>query len=230
MRDSEVINVLSPRMLARISDTIRWVDSRRQNFGIHDKEFTKFGSRLIRLARTCTTADYPTYPTAPANCFCVEFGEPTFTETPGQQAVTFTAYDPQEARVACDPFGAYHEEGELVYVELHHDKWFISGAGIELVELCLSENHPGRGIVFHAYEGSWDSADNRHEYESAGETCTGLGSVHAIDWRYGVPYPDAGAKGLFIPRISVTYGTIYECVSLDCTSPGADCCTYETGP
>ena len=85
-----------------------------------------------------------------------------------------------------------------------------------LVELCLAVNHPGRGIPFIAYLGVWNSSSNGWDY-----TCEEF--VTGIDWRYGTPYPDAGARGLFIPRVSATYGTIYECVSLDCESPGPCC-------
>lgn len=93
--------------------------------------------------------------------------------------------------------------------------------GITLVECCLAADHPGRGIAMSLYLGEWDGID--------GWDYTGSTAVTGIDWRYGVPYPAAGAKGLFIPRASSLYGTIYECVSLDCSSPGADCATIATG-
>jgi hypothetical protein len=80
---------------------------------------------------------------------------------------------------------------------------------------CLAENHPGRGVAFDIHLGTWDPAGTAPHWNYA------VGVVTAIDWRYGVPYPDAGATGLFDSRRSDTYGTIWECVSLDCTSPGA---------
>jgi hypothetical protein len=80
---------------------------------------------------------------------------------------------------------------------------------------CLAEAHPGRGTAFNIRLGVWTSATNKWTYAASGTT------VKAIDWRYGVPYPDAGATGLFDSRRSDTYGTIWECVALDCTSPGA---------
>lgn len=79
---------------------------------------------------------------------------------------------------------------------------------------CLAQDHPGRGTAFDIHLGVWSAADVKWVYA---ETAT----VKAIDWRYGVPYPDEGATGLFEARASTTYGIIYECVSLDCDSPGA---------
>lgn len=94
--------------------------------------------------------------------------------------------------------------------------WLVE-ARADLVELCLNENHPGRGVAFDANLGTWKTSDNSWDY-------TTKTAVKAIDWRYGVPYPNAGARGLFVPRFSDTYGTIYECVSLDCDTVGTDCC------
>lgn len=82
-----------------------------------------------------------------------------------------------------------------------------------LVEMCLAENHPGRGVVFDVYMGTWSPDNNKWEYDE-------LSTHKAIDWRYGMPYPDAGGKGLFHPQTSTTHGVIYDCVSLDCDSPG----------
>jgi hypothetical protein len=79
---------------------------------------------------------------------------------------------------------------------------------------CLAENHPGRGVAFNLTLGTWDATQTKWLYNISP-------NVKAIDWRYGVPYPDAGATGLFHPKASDTYGTIWECVSLDCESPGA---------
>lgn len=96
--------------------------------------------------------------------------------------------------------------------------WMLvdDGSSFRLMELCLAENHPGRGIKFNAYQGTWSPNAN-------GWTYTCAATVAAIDWRYGVPYPPSGARGLFTPRPSTTYGTIWECVALDCESPGACC-------
>lgn len=78
---------------------------------------------------------------------------------------------------------------------------------------CLDEDHPGRGVVFDVHLGAWDSSAHEWVYDT--ETVS-----KAIDWRYGVPYPDLGATGLFEARPSQSYGIIWECVSLDCESPG----------
>lgn len=85
-----------------------------------------------------------------------------------------------------------------------------------LVELCLKEDHPGRGALFDAYVGVWNATTHAWDY-----TCES--TVKAVDWRYDTPYPQAGARGLFVARESALYGTVYECVSLDCDTPG-DCC------
>lgn len=83
-----------------------------------------------------------------------------------------------------------------------------------LIGCCLAEDHPGRGVAFDIHVGTWSTADDKWIYDSEN-------TEKAIDWRYGVPYPDSGATGLFERRASATYGTIWECVSLDCLSPGA---------
>lgn len=89
-----------------------------------------------------------------------------------------------------------------------------------LVGGCLSENHPGRGIVFTISLGRWDKVDHEWIYD--------CGIVKAIDWRYGVPYPGMYATGLFERRESEAHDWIWECVSLDCESPG-ECEGYYYG-
>jgi hypothetical protein len=87
----------------------------------------------------------------------------------------------------------------------------------ELVELCLKVDHPGQATPFACYLGAWDPAIDDWDYSGCATEVT------AIDHRWGVPYPDAGSTGLFTPRASEAYGTIYECVSLDCESKEACC-------
>jgi len=87
-----------------------------------------------------------------------------------------------------------------------------------MTELMLAEDHPGKGIVFKCYRGIWCSEDHTWRYDCT-DVCADW--AWAIDHRYDVPYPDIGARGLFTPRPSDTYGTIWECLSLDCSSPGA---------
>jgi hypothetical protein len=77
----------------------------------------------------------------------------------------------------------------------------------------LAEDHPGRGIVFDVYVGTWNSATHDWEY-------VGTATYKAIDWRYGVPYPTQGAQGLAEWRSSDSYGDILEITSLDCEAPG----------
>lgn len=94
----------------------------------------------------------------------------------------------------------------------------ITGSTFSLTELMLAEDHPGRGIIFKCYLGSWCPNTNDWRYDCTDE-CDDW--VYAIDFRYGMPSnPGAGARGLFTPRASTTYGTIWDCVSLDCESPG----------
>lgn len=122
------------------------------------------------------------------------------------------------------------------YLLINKDKrgqWIAGtgGGGTSLVECCLAESHPGRGVVFDVWVGVWSSGDNGWTYGPGTGTGTAGGSlVKAIDWRYGTPYPLAGSKGLFIPRTSTEFGTIYECVSLDCEAPPEGCSdTASTG-
>jgi len=96
------------------------------------------------------------------------------------------------------------------------------GGGIGLVGACLQEDHPGRGVKFSIKLGEWDPVNTVWVYDQ-GDVVT------AIDWRYGVPFPDAGATGLFIKRLWIVEGEYYEedevkdiweVVALDCSSPG----------
>jgi len=91
----------------------------------------------------------------------------------------------------------------------------IPKTAIELIRCCLAEDHPGRGIVFEVYPGTWSSATHSWTYSAEKEK--------AIDWWYSDtgPYPLAGATGIFVPRASDEYGTIYAAVSGDCDSPGS---------
>lgn len=79
---------------------------------------------------------------------------------------------------------------------------------------CLAEDHPGRGVAFDIHLGIWDRNAVKWVYAATA-------TVKAIDWRYGVPYPAAGATGLFERRPSAEFGSIWEVVPLDCDSPGA---------
>jgi hypothetical protein len=104
--------------------------------------------------------------------------------------------------------------------------WMLLDEGTSLVECCLAEDHPGYGIVFTVKLMIWDAENNGHKPDP-GDTDT----HYAIDWRYGMQYPDAGARGLFIQRVgycSGAYVDMYEVVSLDCETPPIDCTEAET--
>ncbi len=84
----------------------------------------------------------------------------------------------------------------------------------KIVECCLMDDHPGRGTIFRVHVARrWKG--NGWRYCQTDEAQDG------IDWRYGTPYPIKGAKGLFL-RHRKNDKYIYECISLDCDSPG-DC-------
>jgi hypothetical protein len=101
----------------------------------------------------------------------------------------------------------------------------LDEGGGQLVGGCLAEDHPGRGTVFGIWLGEWDSANHEWDYDNSPAH-----SNPAIDWRYGVPYPDQGATGLFAPRASDDYGTIWEVVALDCDVPADHSCGTGTLP
>jgi hypothetical protein len=103
----------------------------------------------------------------------------------------------------------------------------VAGGGERLVRVCLNEQHPGYGIVFTAWLGTWVPATNSWDYTSTCQTGTGTGDgtlVYCIDWFYDGPYPAIGSTGLAIARTSTIYGTIYEIVTMDCVTPNS-CCT-----
>jgi hypothetical protein len=85
------------------------------------------------------------------------------------------------------------------------------------IELMLGEDHPGKSKVYKSYVGTWCMGLNDWRYDCT-ETCDHW--VYCIDHRYGVPYPAAGSRGLYIARPSHHYGIIWENVNLDCVSPG----------
>lgn len=94
-----------------------------------------------------------------------------------------------------------------------------------LVECCLAEDHPGYGVVFTVKLMVWDSDNNGHKPDTS-DTDT----HYAIDWRAGMTYPDAGARGLFVKRRGTCNSVavdMYEVVSLDCEPPEIDCTEAE---
>lgn len=94
-----------------------------------------------------------------------------------------------------------------------------------LVEGCLTEDHPGYGVVFTIQLMKWIPTNNGWGPQTPTKT------AKAIDWRTGTPYPDAGSRGLFMKHQGYCdgeYTDIYEVVSLDCSVPEIDCSENET--
>jgi len=83
------------------------------------------------------------------------------------------------------------------------------------VGFMLAEDHPGRGLLFEVWLGTWDSATHSWDYD-------GSVTYQCIDWRYDVPYPEICATGLGFWMPSDEYGKIIEVWSLDCSSPGCE--------
>lgn len=83
---------------------------------------------------------------------------------------------------------------------------------LPLIRFELAEDHPGRGVVFGIYKGTWSESTHAYTYNSGTE-------FKGIDWFNGTTYPAIGATGLFLPKKSDTYGTIYEVVTMDCEAP-----------
>jgi hypothetical protein len=222
MEDLRTLSDDTIRRLAELlrRETFQPINSPRPPSG-STHQHAKSGPRVVRRARTCTSTEHPTYPTAPANCYVVELGEmvPSGDIEPGQVDFDFEPYDPAEYRLAfvCDDADCaaeYLPEGTLVYVELHHGRWWIQQRNETRAEICLSEDHPGAGVKFAAKLGHWDATLEKWCYDDAP-------TVKGIDFREGVPYPDAGARGMATARRSDTEGTLWELDNLDCVSPGA---------
>lgn len=87
----------------------------------------------------------------------------------------------------------------------------VSGSDSSLLGIRLIEDHPGKGILMWITLGRWSPAGHGWIYDQ--------GSYRAVDWRHGVPYPEAGATGLAVWRASNQYDRILEIVALDCESP-----------
>lgn len=90
---------------------------------------------------------------------------------------------------------------------------YVVGSQPAAVRCCLAEQHPGYNIVFEVYVGTWNPATDNWDYS--------LEKSKAKDLFYADPEvtPGEGATGMFIPRPSDTYGTIYMAISGDCDAP-----------
>jgi len=173
-----------------------------------------------------------------------DVGLGTGTSIPGTGTATIYQIDPFAESPTINGMGftrdVFNIAGSVVEAKLclvlrdKYGRWIIvpaggGGSGLDLVGGTLVSDHPGRGHVFCIYLGTWNT-DGHWDYDY---------KTHypAIDWRYGVPYPEVGATGLFIARPYSGSGTgtgmdqgcpetgtaskvIYETVALDCSSPG----------
>ncbi len=187
-------------------------------------------SKQVRIARTTTSTEHPSYPDAPANCYVVELGEmvPDGTVEPGELAFDFTPYDPAKKRLAFTQEGApYVPDGTIVYIRLCHGRWWIiTEAEAELVELCAQETAE-RNVPYNCLKGEWDETLLRYCYPVDAE------EVWAIDHRHEAPHAEEGWKGLY-QRMPANYtigegeeaeqiDEIWICVSLDCAEPPEGC-------
>jgi len=119
------INTLSEDTIQRIADYMRRTSQTPVTRPATPRgEEAKSGPRVVRFARTVSVEE--SYPTADANTYEVELGEPEFVEVAGNQTLTFTPYTPQELRYAHDICDRYIEEGSYVLIELNHGQWYVS--------------------------------------------------------------------------------------------------------
>jgi hypothetical protein len=211
---------------ARISRVVKQIEGTPKNQLPKHRRRPATVGRHHWFGKTAVCDEFPTYPTLPADTYVVQMLERWFTEVPGNQDYTDLEHEQYVVAHYAAPEGeriSLPEGSEVEVWQLPSRRgfryWFrplIRG----LVGGCLAENHPGRGEPFDIHLGLWSSALNRWVYD---EQTTNK----AIDWRYGVPYPDAGATGLFQMQKSDLYGAIWETVDLDCSSPGT--CYYYYG-
>lgn len=211
---------------ARISRVVKLVEGTPKN------QLPKHRPRPAALPRdrwfgiTAVCPEFPTYPTLPADTYVIQLRERRYTEVPGNQDyidIDHQTYVVAHLAALEGERGAFPEGTEVECWKLPTRqgwRWWFRPLSDGLIGGCLAENHPGRGEPFLIHLGVWSSALNRWVYD---EQTT----VRAIDWRYGVPFPDAGSTGLFEARPSDLYGTVWEAVSLDCSSPGS--CYYYYG-
>jgi len=174
----------------------------------------KLNKADVFLAKTAADSSYP----SSGNVFGIIFVTVSFTRREGSQTPSYQEHSASVQDFALSQNG-WVEEGTYVWVRRQRNGQYVMlNAPPDTTELMLAEDHPGKGVVFKCYRGIWCPEDHTWRYDCT-DGCADW--AWAIDHRYDVPYPDIGARGLFTPRPSDTYGTIWECVSLDCSSPGA---------
>lgn len=111
-----------------IVDTVRQVRNMTRGSPRDYSTRSAEGPIRVRIGKTTTDSDYPTYPTGTGNTFVVTFGERTFTATPGAQTATFTAYTNAEYRYARTTSGVYVPQNTVVTCMLSHGLWWIIDA------------------------------------------------------------------------------------------------------
>lgn len=122
---NQPIRTLSGDTLKELRELLARERQRAQFGGLGEKPDQWVSEREIRWAKTTTNATLTTYPTAPANKFVVEFGEYVFTDTSvGNETPSFTAYAPQESRVAFSSIG-FVPQNSVVRVTKSHGRWYI---------------------------------------------------------------------------------------------------------
>lgn len=118
------------------------------------------------------------------NVFDIILVDASYPETVGLQAVTVKNRQATAAHVArcLDDSTPVPAPGILIEVFWHNGQWWYAGkAG--LVGIKLAGTHPGQGVVFNVYLGTWNPDTADYDYD---ESTT----YEAIDLRYGVVYPD----------------------------------------
>lgn len=122
---NQPIRTLSGDTLKELRELLARERQRAQFGGLGEQQDQWSGEREVRWAKTTTNATLTTYPTAPANKFVVEFGDNSFDDTAvGNETSTFTAYSPQESRVALSPIG-FVPQNSIVRVVKSHGRWYI---------------------------------------------------------------------------------------------------------
>ncbi len=136
-----------------IADTVRAVRNSGLGGGLRSRSLD-ISAVPFRIAKTTTNADYPSYPTS-GDTFVVELGELSWTEATGTQTNTWTAYSPQDTRLAHDITGKFWPQNSYVYVALHHGRWhIIGGASVTLAARVYSAGSVASGNTCQAELGS----------------------------------------------------------------------------
>lgn len=152
---NQPIRTLSGDTMHELRELLARERQRSQFGGLGEKPDQWVAEREVRLAKTTTNATHATYPSAGSNKFVVEFGQYTFDDTAvGTETPTFTAYTPQESRVAYSTIG-FVAEGTIVRVMKSHGRWYIipeGGSGTPVVMFVIDDILRGDGLLCNAVE------------------------------------------------------------------------------